>query len=282
MKTYFRIILCALSLGLTSCEDVIDVELQKAPERLTVEASIDWEKGSSGSDQLIKLSMSSAYFETNTNTNVSGASVMIRNNTSNAEFVFEDQNNGTYTTTGFVPVLGQSYTLEILYDGELYTATETMVPVTDIIEVTQSTENGFNEDDIEINCGVPRSSRKKRIIYLFKFQEEGDLLPFLEDGDDEFINGNEIDWWYEKEEDEDTDEIEALVAGDVVYIDFYGISESYYNYIRILIEQNEGAGLFSATPVALKGNCLNATNVDNYAHGYFRLSQVVRTSYTVQ
>jgi len=281
MKTYFRIMLCALTMGLTSCEDVIDVELQKAPERLTVEASIDWEKGSSGSDQLIKLSKSSAYFDTSTNTSVSGASVMIRNNTNNAEFIFVDQNNGTYTTTGFVPILGQSYTLEIIYDGEVYTATETMVPVTDIIEVTQSTENGFNEDDIEINL-VFQDPAEEENYYLFKFQEEGDLLPFLEDGDDEFINGNEIDWWYEKEEDDDTDEIEALVPGDVVFIDFYAISESYHNYIRILIEQNEGAGLFSATPVALKGNCLNTTNVENYAHGYFRLSQVVRTSYTVQ
>ena len=80
----------------------------------------------------------------------------------------------------------------------------------------------------------------------------------------------------------DTDKIEAFRPGDVVDISFFGISEAYSDYIGILIEQSEGAGLFSTTPVPLRGNCINTTTPDNYAFGYFRLTQVVKTSYTFQ
>ncbi len=41
-----------------------------------------------------------------------------------------------------------------------------------------------------------------------------------------------------------------------------------------------GVDFFDTTPVAVKGNCLNETNSDNYAFGYFRLTEVVKASYT--
>ena len=60
----------------------------------------------------------------------------------------------------------------------------------------------------------------------------------------------------------------------------YGISRPYYDYIKILVEQLGGTDLFDSTPVAVKGNCINETNPENYAFGYFRLTQVVKASYT--
>jgi len=66
----------------------------------------------------------------------------------------------------------------------------------------------------------------------------------------------------------------------VVNIEMYGVSRAYYDYIKILIGQLGGVGLFEATPVAVKGNCINETNPDNYAFGYFRLTEVVKTNYT--
>ncbi|MEK6151939.1 DUF4249 family protein [Flavobacteriaceae bacterium 3-367] len=280
MKTYFRIAIPLFILFLSSCEDVIDVDVQTAPARLTIEASLDWEKGTQGNAQTIKLSTSTPFFDTTTNTAVTGASVVVTNNTSAAQFVFSDQNNGEYTTQDFVPVLNQSYTLEVQYNGETYRATETLMPVTDITELTQSTEDGFDDEVLEVNVIFTDPADEKN-FYLFKFQKRGDLLPELEELDDEFVNGNEISWYYEKEEDEDTN-TEEFAPGDIVDVELLGISEAYHNYVRILIEQSEGAGLFSTTPVALRGNCINVDNEENYANGYFRVSQVVRESYTFQ
>ncbi|MGB5819582.1 MAG: DUF4249 domain-containing protein [Saonia sp.] len=280
MNRYSRIIILLLFVVLASCEDVIDVDVQTAPPRLTIEASLDWEKGTAGNNQTITLSTSTAFFDTTTNSSITGASVKVTNTTSGEEFIFADQDNGDYVTEDFIPVLNQSYTLEVLYDGETYAATETLIPVTDITELNQSREDGFDDDVLEVNV-VFTDPEDEDNYYLFRFQERGDLLPELEELDDEFVNGREISWYYEKEEDEDTN-TEEFVPGDIVDISLFGISESYHNYIRILIEQSEGLGLFSPIPVALRGNCINLTNADNYANGYFRLTQVVRTSYTFE
>lgn len=279
MNQYIKITLLVLTIVFASCEDVIDVPLQTAPIRLVVEASLDWEKGTIGNEQSIRLSNSSAFFDTTGNTAVTGASVKVTNDTSGIEFIFTDQNTGEYTTSQFVPLIGQSYTLEIVHDGETYSAQETLNAVADITNLYQDLEDGFDEEELEVHIEFTDPPEEGN-GYLFRFQKEGELLPDLEVGDDEFVNGNQIDWWYELEDDEDTEEIEAFAPGDVVSIKMYGISEAYNNYISILIDQIGGAELFDSTPVSVKGNCINQTNSENYAHGYFRLTEVNKTSYT--
>ncbi len=260
----------------TSCTDVVDVEVQSGPERLVVEASIDWEKGTNGRVQTIRLRKSTPFFDEDTILDVTGASVTVTHDSSGTNFVFTDQNDGSYQTTSFQPVLGQSYSLRIEYNGEVYTAQETMTPVTDITNVFQSREEGFEDDILEVNV-VFTDPETEGDNYLFKFQRQGDLLPDLEYAEDEFVNGNEIEWWYEIEDEED---IPPFQAGDVVDIEMYGISRSYYDYIKILVDQIGGVGIFETTPVAVRGNVVNTTNPDNYAFGYFRLTEVDRTTYT--
>lgn len=278
MKAIKKIIFAVIIIVFASCEDVVDVEVQDGPTRLVVEASLNWEKGTAGSEQTIRLSESTPFFSTGAITEVTGASVIVTNDTSGDVFVFADLGNGEYLSTTFEPVLAQSYTLRIEHDGEVYNATETMTPVTDITDIFQNQEEGFNDEELEVHI-VFTDPEEEGNNYLFKFQREGDLLPGLEVGEDRFLNGNEIDWWYEIEEDED-ENIEPFQPGDVLQIEMYGISRPYYDYIKILVEQLGGTDLFDSTPVAVKGNCINETNPENYAFGYFRLTQVVKASYT--
>ena len=278
MKTIIKYISIVTIILSTACTDVVEVDVQEAPTRLVVEASLDWEKGTSGNIQTIRLRTSTPFFDTSTTTDVVGASVVVTNNTNNEEFIFEDQNNGEYLTTSFEPILGQSYTLVIDHDGETYRATETMTPVTEITNVFQDRIDGFDDEELEVHV-VFTDPIEEGNNYLFRFQRQGDLLPDLEVAEDEFVNGNEIDWWYEIDEDEDQN-ILPFMPGDVVDIEMYGISREYYDYIKILISQLGGVGLFEATPVAVRGNCINETNPDNYAFGYFRLTEVDKASYT--
>lgn len=282
MKTFIKSIITLLILSLASCEDVIDVPVQTAPTRLVIEASLDWEKGSTGNEQTIRLSNSTAFFDTTSNTAVTGASVKVTNDSSGTEFVFVDQNNGEYVTSSFVPVIGQSYTLEILHNGETYSAKETLNAVPEIIDIFQDVEDGFDDEVLEAHI-VFQDPPEEGNNYFFKFQKQGELLPDFEVGDDEFVNGNEIDWWYEIEEADDENDVrQPFASGDVLDIEMYGISEAYNNYIGILIDQIGGVGIFEATPVSVKGNCINLTNPDNYAHGYFRLTEVNKANYTFE
>lgn len=269
MIKYIKHIVLIIILFLTSCTDVIDVDVPIAVPKLVVEASLDWELGTAGNEQTIKLSLSSPYFDSDQNSVVTGATVKVVNDSNGSVFVFEDQNNGDYKTISFIPILNQSYTLEIGYDNETYAANETLTPVVPIDEVTQSRDQGFNKDYLEVNILFTDPADIEN-FYLIKFRSERETLPVLFDFSDEFTDGNQIPFFYENED---------FVIGDEVKIDLYGISRQYYNYIRLLIEQSSEGGPFTTIPAQIKGNCINTTNADNDAFGYFRLTQVSSESH---
>ncbi len=281
MQKYIKPICLLFCFVLASCEDVIDVNVSEGKTRLVIEASLDWEKGTAGNEQVIKLSKSSPYFQNNSNNAVTGALVKVTNNNTSTEYIFNDENDGTYTISNFIPVINDTYTLEIVYNGETYTGSETLMGVPTINTINQSVEGGFDDELLELNIYYNDPADEEN-YYLIKYREEGDLFPVLYDLSDEFINGNEIHDFWEKEDNEDNNE-KPFEAGDKVSMGLYGISKRYYNYIRQLIEQyDNGGNPFSSTPAQIKGNCINTTNAENYPLGYFRVTEVVNATYTFQ
>lgn len=280
MKNIFIHLSLVISLLISSCTDVIDVDVPYAGPKLVIEASIAWQKGTVGNVQTIKLSELKPYFDSTTSAVVKGASVKVTNDNNNRVVYFIDQNDGNYTTSEFIPEVDQSYTLEVIHNDETFVARETLTPVAKIDRVDQSTENGFSPNAIEVNIYF-RDPIAQENYYLTIFQERKDLLPTLMDASDEFTNGNEMRIFYEKFNNEETGETE-LQPGDILDIKFYGVSKTFYNYIRLLIEQNNDGGPFSTTPAPLKGNCKNINDPDNYALGYFRLTEVDKRTYIVQ
>ena len=280
MTTISRILVILLaSIAITSCTDVIDVDVPEAESQLVIEASIDWEKGTSGSDQTIKLSKSTSYFDQQF-VPVTGASVIITNDNDGTFFIFTDQNNGDYTTNSFVPELNQSYILEVIHNGERYSATETLTSVVDVEDVYESKDKAL-DDVLEINIDFQDPVNDEN-YYFVKIQEQADALPTLFGISDEFIDGNLVNIFYERDEDEDINQ-EEYQPGDVVDIKFHGISEQYYDYISLLTAQMDALdNPFGTIPVTLKGNCINESNRDKDAFGYFRLTEVIKTSYTFQ
>lgn len=277
MKLYYKIIFGTLALICASCTDVIDVDVPEGPIRLVIEASLDWEKGTTGNEQTIYLSTSTPFFDEENNTAVSGAEVQVTNNDSGAIFIFDDQNDGSYTTNSFVPVIGNSYSLDVIYQDERYTATETLFSVSDISSIFQSTEDG-DDGVLEVNVTFQDPPNEEN-YYFLRFQDREGSLPELYYIKDEFVDGNEATIFYERLGDDNLN-IDEFQAGDVVDIVFLGISEDYYNYLQLLVEQFESAGdPFSATPVALVGNCINLDDPDNAAYGYFRVTEKVQDSY---
>lgn len=279
MKNYKKIYcLFVLFIAASSCTEVIEVDVPEAPPRLVIEASINWLRDTPGNNQVIKLSLSTPYFDNLQLSPVTGASVRVINNEDKSEFTFVDQNDGTYTTDAFIPVMNQSYSLSVMHEGEVYVATETMTPVTPITSVYQSTANGFDDQVLEVNIDF-NDPKDVKNFYLASFQRRGDLLPALIDLKDEFTDGNTMSIFYEKFTDEDRGETE-FEPGDVVDIYLYGMSEPYYYFIRLLIEQSENAGgPFTTTPAAIKGNCVNITNEEHFPFGYFRLTEADKRVY---
>ncbi|RDY61176.1 DUF4249 domain-containing protein [Flagellimonas nanhaiensis] len=281
MKTKYIFALFTLLAITVSCTDVVDVEVPEGPTRLTIEASLDWERGTSGNTQTILLSTSTPFFNDEKFVPATGAIVRVTNTDNGTEFVFDDQNNGRYTTSDFIPIIGNTYSLEIQYEGERYTATETLYPVSEITEITQSTEDGEDDEALEVNVSFLDPADIEN-YYFLRMQRREDLFPELFYIKDEFIDGNEFTIYYEKIDDEE-DNSEEFKPGDIVDISFMGISKQYHDYLRLLIEQYESAGEpFSPPPVPLIGNCINEDNPDNTPYGYFRVTEKITDTYTFQ
>ena len=269
MKKFIIYIPIILSLILISCEDVVQVDLDESEPRLVIEASIIWLKDTEGIDQLIKITKTTPFYEEEPSP-VENALVKVTSERGEV-FEFIHQNNGQYINSNFDSELNQEYELEIIYDGEVYTASEKMIPVTTIDYVEQTESGGFSGEDIEIKAYYTDPASEEN-YYLFKFRNEDVSLEFYED---EFTNGNQIFGYYS---DEDIEE------GDLIEIEMQGISQPYYEYLFILRSQvgsNDG-GPFETMPATVKGNIVNETNPDNYPLGYFRLSEADTTFYTVQ
>lgn len=255
-----------------SCTDVVNVDVPNGGARLVVEASINWEKGTAGSNQTIKLSTSTAYFDSKPNTPVTGATVTIIKDDVGTKIRFIDQNNGNYTTTNFIPEIGKSYTLNIVYNGQTYTANETLIGTSKIKRVEQ--EKGFNDDEYRVKAYFDDPADETN-YYLGKFTQENLEVPSLSSVRDEFTNGKESFVLHIDEQNK---------VRTIVTVKVFGISERFYFYIEQLIEQSGtrgGGGPFSTTPAQLKGNCKNINNPNEEVLGYFRLSEFSQSSYTI-
>lgn len=258
---------------LSSCTDVIDVNVPNGGTRLVVDASIKWQKGTLGETQTINLRESTAFFDNNPDVPVTGALVTVTNENDASIFVFADQNNGSYTATDFVPELNASYTLKILYNGNSYTATETLIatPVINRVEQTIEGSDGDTEILLQVFFDDPGDVEN---YYLGEFTPSNLPLPSLAVISDEFTDGNEN---YIENDNED------YVAGVTVGINVYGISQRYYDYLNILIQQSgsDEGGPFPTIPVPLKGNCTNVSDSNEEVLGYFRLGEFDTTSFTI-
>lgn len=273
MKKIASYIVILMALTLSSCEEVIDVDLDTAETRLVVEAPILWQKNTSGRTQRIKLSTTTSFFN-EVIPSVSGAKVTVANSTNRVFNFNEVETPGEYYCTNFIPEINETYTLTIELNGVTYTAIEKLQSVAPIDEVTQDDEGGIARDEIQIKTFFDDPANEVN-FYLFQYAYKDELYQNLSTTDDDFFQGNRFFSLSSK------DDIEV---GDEVTVTHYGISKSYYNYLSILIKISGGdsGGPFQSPPATVRGNIINTTNKDNYALGYFSLGEIDSKTYTVQ
>ncbi|HTG66382.1 MAG TPA: DUF4249 domain-containing protein [Flavobacterium sp.] len=271
-KILFPFLLLLISL-FSSCEEVVNVDLDTAAPRLVVEANIIWIKGSSGNAQKIKLTTTTGYYDTEVPI-VTGANVTVTNSDNRIFNFVEIPNTGEYGCTDFVPEIGETYTLKIINNGETYTATETFQALAPITRIEQNNEGGFTVKDIEIKAyfNDPASVNN---YYLYRYEYSGESTVDYNVDEDKFFQGNEF---FSRSQKDD------LKKGDVIELTHFGISKQYYNYMTILIDimGNNSGGPFQTPPATVRGNVSNSTNPKNYPLGYFSLGETDMRRYVVQ
>ena len=273
MKIAIKILIVTLGLFLTGCEEVISVDLDTAPPRLVIDASIDWKKNTTGNEQKIKLSTTTGYYSPTFPT-VSGATIFVTNSTNTVFNFIENSGTGEYICTNFQPVIGETYTLTITLNGETFTATETLINAPNMEDnVVQNNEAGFGGDEVEVLTYFQDDGNQQN-NYLYSHKSNRVAFPQYQVEDDENDQGNRITMYYSNKD---------LKPGDMMNIKLYGVSKRYFEYFhKLIIASGNDDSPFATTPTKVRGNIVNQTNAKNFAFGYFRLSEVDTKNYTIQ
>lgn len=269
-----KIILAFIGLILiSSCEKVVDIDLNTMEPKLVIDAAIKWQKGTIGNVQTIKLSTTNSYYDNQVPT-VSGATVFITDAANNVFNFVESNVAGSYVCSNFTPVLNRNYTLTINSNGSTYTATETLKSVPSIDRIEQINNAGFSGKDIEIKSYYTDNGATQD-YYLSKFKPSYTVIPIYFAQEDISFQGNQIFGLYRSDK---------LKPGQNFEVTLSGISKQYYNYMRILISiagNNSGGSPFQSPSATVRGNIINTTNDVNYPLGYFSLSEQDFRSYII-
>lgn len=263
----------AAAMMATSCEKVIQVDLETAPPRLVIDASIDWYKHTAGQEQKIKLSTTTGYYSDAFPT-VSGATITITNAAHTVFEFTEGATKGEYICSDFKPVIGDTYQLTVVLNGITYTATETMTGTPAIDDVIKQTyTGGMTGDEVEIEYSFPDDGTQNN-YYMMRIKSSRVAYPeyFLEN--DERYQGNKMIQYYSHED---------LEKGDALNIRLYGASRRFWDYFRkVVVAAGNDDSPFPTTPTAVRGNITNQANEQDYVLGYFRLSEIDVRDYTIQ
>lgn len=273
MKNILKIIPFFLILVLLqSCEDVIDVDLDTASPKLVIDAGIKWQKGTAGNLQVVKLSVTSSYYESQL-VPASGATVTITDSATTYNFI-ENAGTGDYICANFNPVINEDYTLTVIYQGQTFTSTDKLYATPVIESIEQSVLPGFGEDLVQVKFFYQDNGSEDN-SYLISFKNSSAILPEFGIIDDKFFQGNQMFGLYANDE---------LKPNDVLFMSLQGVPQRYANYMLKLlnIAGSSSGNPFSTAPATLRGNITNQTSPENFALGYFYLSEIDARTYTIQ
>ncbi|MBN1386910.1 MAG: DUF4249 domain-containing protein [Bacteroidales bacterium] len=176
MKSRNIIILISITIlsVLTSCEEVIDIDLNYANPAFVVEAVIYKDSVCN-----VRLTRTTSFFTQEEPDVIDNAFITISDGTSSEELHYSG--NGYYTGNNILGTEDSNYEIEIIHDGITHTGEAYMPEKTDIISVsydkfeTQSTLNPLGETVFTINCEFNDNPDTDN-FYMIKYLENGEMI----------------------------------------------------------------------------------------------------------
>lgn len=137
-KQIFFALLPFLLLGMQSCQDVIDIDLNEASPKYVIEGAVI-----EGSDSIVvRVTKTTSFFNTNPPEVVNDAQVIITMPNS-SEVVLASIGNGYYKATGQTITTSANYGLHVNVGDEVFTATTYMPASTPLDSLSAQYEEGL-------------------------------------------------------------------------------------------------------------------------------------------
>jgi hypothetical protein len=294
MKKNIYLILSILSIVmLSSCEDVVQIGLKSSEKRLAVDA---WLSNKAG-EQLIKLRFTAPYLDTLPAPPIKGATVNVTDNTGKV-FVFTDElNDGNYiwkpTGNEIFGKIGNSYTLQIAFEGETYEAVSKLNPVPPIDSISLE----FRTEQLGRDDGY------YAILNAFDFPEIGNAYWIKTFKNGKFLKKpGEVNTAYdagfrnsgvnnqafivpiaEGLNPNPDDQEPPYIIGDSVRAEIWSINEEGYTFLNQLVGELTNGGLFATIPANISSNIKNKNaGSSKVAVGFFSVSAVSASSRKVE
>ena len=282
---------------LSSCEDVIDIELPTETPRLIVDAVIRVNEDEAYIPVEVKVSLTNNFFEQPTVATLesiimfyeildedgivtgSGSSSLTELNPGSGVYVPDPSFTDDQRISTSILANDVRFSLLIRHDGKRYFSSTQYVRAVPIDSLRIGTETLFNEDETELIVTFTDDPEQNN-FYIFDFGD-GNFLGT----DDQFYQGQTFEFSYF---------LEVNEPGQEIMVRILGADRNFYNYINLLISQSENTFGFFATPAAtVRGNVVDITNLDNitnfdnvdqpnvFALGYFAVVQEFSQSITL-
>lgn len=269
---------------LSSCEDVIQLDVQDGVEQLVIDAWLT----NKAEPQIIKLSLSQPYFDNSEPTAVNDATVILFDADSVA-YPFQNINsNGEYALPeNFASALieNKQYALYVNYRDEEYAAVSVFKPVPAIDSIAyEFFEFPISGDDTTETSGYFAE------FYAKDFEEEGDTYWIRTTKNGELnIDPAQIAISYDGgfSPGGGTNGLTFILPirqsindgfyqhGDSLKVELWSTTPDAYFYLLQVRQESANGGIFATPPANIPTNIFNLnSNSDRKALGFFGISQV--------
>lgn len=278
-------LLAIIALVWSSCQEVITVELPDQEPKLIVDALIRIDTTQNTTVVSVQARQTSDFFGSITPATldqITMSNLDNPGNNANQVLLETEPGSGIYQQIFSTQQLAEDrWFLQIDYRGELYVAESRMQYSVPIDQLTIGDGSLFSEESTELLVRYTDIGDRED-FYLFDYGN-GDFFA----SEDVFYDGQqfEFSYFYDQE----------FNPGDTLTVSIMGIDRDFFNYMNLLREQSEGGfGPFASPAVSVRGNLINATDIDNnnnynnvnnpdnYALGYFTIVQEYRESVIVE
>jgi len=202
---------------ITACQQVVDLNLHTTPAQVVIEGSINNAAG----PYRVTITKSVNFYQGNSYPYVSGALVIITDGQAAVIDTLAEVSPGMYETHSILGRPGNTYTLQVLLAGSVYTATSTMPQPVSLDSVT------FNYATKNTIRAVANFQDPIGIVNYYKFTTyvNGKYLNELHTFEDRLSDGRYI---REKMDNDTTD----IKKGDDVLVSLIGIDKEVNTYLR--------------------------------------------------
>jgi hypothetical protein len=256
-----RLIFFSLIILLTSCEDVIKIELNYMEPKLVIEGVIT----DSDNQCIIKLSKTADYFNQKTNPAVTDAEITLTDN-KGTKVNFTEVEPGIYSEESVQAKPEINYTLTILSEGNEYEAKATIPKKVNIDSLTckYNSESIFYEVGYVVSCHFsdPGAVRNFYRLKTYNINDRTHARSSEDIYNDDIFSGNkvELSWSYD-----------VFQQSDTVVVELYTLDAQTYEYYKTLFPISGGDDMTSITTPANPNS-----NIKNGALGYFGAYTVSR------